>query len=374
MARRSIPTAYKIAAVALALVVVGLLVVFDASYAKSANSAKMGFDALYHVRRQVIAAVVGLILMLCVGNLGNERLRSAGRWFFYLGLGGIILVLVPHVGIWEGGACRWLGRGAFRIQPSEIAKLGLVFYLATMLSAPNYPIRQRLDAIIAPLVLIGAFVLLVEREPDLGTAAVLGLTGLGMLICANARWRHILAICGLGLVFVAVVASTGYRQARLQSSKNPQQDLRGKNYQVDQGMIAVSTGNVVGKGIGKGLGKFTIPAYNTDFIFATVAEETGLWGVGLVLGLLAALVSLAFSVAGRCRDPFARLTAAGMGLMIGSQSIINVAVVTRLMPATGVPLPFISYGGSSLVFMLAAVGVLCALAHDVESPARRAAR
>src|SRR5262249_52340512 len=226
--------------------------------------------------------------------------------------------------------------------------------LAALVSRNAFDIRKFMDGLIVPVAVIGIFAILVEREPDLGTAAILFLASMTVLYLAGAQLKHLGAIAGVAFVMFIMVSvfGHGFRNGRLSSFFSPEKDYYGRGFQVTRGLVAVGSGGVLGVGIGAGREKFYLPEANSDFIFATVAEETGLWGSLIVIGLLFMVGRQGFIIARRTNDPFGSLLAAGIAAMISWQAIINVAVVTHLIPATGVPLPFISFGGSSLLFLL----------------------
>jgi cell division protein FtsW len=277
-----------------------------------------------------------------------------------IGLALLVSVWLPGIGIAKNGAHRWIGHEPFSVQPSEFAKLAVIIYLAALLSRNNYNIRSVGDGLIVPVCVIAVFAFLVEREPDLGTAAILFLAAMTVLYLAGARIKHLAAlVAAAALLFILVsVFGHGFRNGRLTSFLNPEKDYYGRGFQVTRGLVAVGSGGVLGVGIGAGREKFYLPEANSDFIFATIAEEGGLWGSLIIIGLLFLVGRQGFLIARRTNDPFGSLLAAGIAAMISWQAIINVAVVTHLIPATGVPLPFISFGGSSLLFLLTGIGIL----------------
>jgi cell division protein FtsW len=345
-----------------ALVVVGLLLVFDASYARSMDSPSAKFDPLFYPKRQAIYAVVGLIALAITQRFDYRKLRPMAP---ALMLGTIVLLIcvwVPGIGVKIAGAHRWIGRG-INIQPAEIAKITLILYLAAKLSERAYPIRDWKLGLVGPIITIGFTALLIEQEPDLGTASVLFSTGLLVLLLGGAKKRHIATVFTVATLFAGLmIMRQGYRGNRVAVWLTPDKYYSGAGYQVSRGLVAVGSGGVLGVGIGHGREKFYLPAANTDFIFATLAEETGLVGSLVLIGLLFFVVYQCFSIAHGAKDLFGALIATGVGSLIGVQSIINIAVVTGTIPATGVPLPFISYGGSSLLFLLIGIGLVLSVA------------
>lgn len=370
MERRRAPADYLLFNVTLALLVIGLVMVFDTSYARSMDA---GSDAFASLKRQASYAGVGLAAMLLVMRIGYWRLRRWSPLLLMLALCGLIAVWIPPIGIEKNGASRWIGYGALQVQPSEFAKLALMLYLSALLSRSVYNVRDFMDGLAVPLVVVSLFVILVEREPDLGTAAVMGLSSLTLLYLAGARKRHLAGIGAVAaLLVVAATLAHGYRTDRITGFIDPEADYHGRGYQLTRGLLAVGSGGLLGVGLGAGREKFYLPEANTDFIFATIAEETGLWGSLLVIGLLFVVGWRGFAIARRTRDAFGAMLAAGISATISWQALLNVAVVTGSVPSTGVPLPFVSAGGSSLVFLLVSVGILLNIAQHPEGSVKRA--
>jgi cell division protein FtsW len=362
-----------------ALLVIGIVMVYDSSYARSMEVKVSGFDGFYFLKRQAIYAGIGVVAMLAMVRYGYWKLRALAVPLLILSCVLLLMVWAPGIGLTRNGAARWIGKGMLQFQPSELAKLALLIYLAALLArlldGKRFDIRSFQDGLLAPLMVVGLIVVLVEREPDLGTAAVIGLTSITLFFLAGARLRHIAGIMGAGVVFVILVTMLhGFRGDRLKTFMNPEADYYGRGYQISHGLMAVGSGGLKGVGIGAGREKFYLPEANTDFIFATVAEETGLWGSVLVLTLLMVVGWRAVIIAHRAPDTFGRLLAGGIGAMITWQALINIAVVTGSMPATGVPLPFVSYGGTSLVFLLISVGILLNIAQHADIPKMAAVR
>lgn len=341
---------------AIVLLVIGVLMVFDASYARAGERG----DSHYFMKRQVLFALVGLAVMFVAMRIRYWKLRPFALTLLLVSIIGLGLVLV--LGESVNGARRWIRCPGLnlQIQPSEFAKLGLVVYMAASLSAKAREIRDFkrgfLRALI-PLVLIG---ILVMAEPDMGTTVVLMATALIMICMAGARKRHLALVLAIGLLLgTALIFAAPYRKDRLMSFRNPFEDYYGSGYQVSQSLIALGSGGVLGRGFCESREKlFYLPAEHTDFIFAVLGEETGLVGTLAVASLFLLFGARGFSIAYRTKDGFGRLLAGGIAAMISGQALLNMCVVTSSVPATGVPLPFISYGGSSLVLNLVCVGIL----------------
>jgi len=271
-----------------------------------------------------------------------------------------LLVFIPGVGVRVRGAARWLAVGPFRLQPSELAKVAVVLYAARLANNPPQTLRQLLKALM-PLALL---CLLVFAEPDLGTAAFLALCG-GMLIWfAGAKLRQLALLASLAVAIATPVAFLKFEhvRARLGVFANPEGDPLGRGYQLRQSLIAVGSGGVAGKGLGASEQKlFFLPDRNTDFVFAILAEETGFLGAVAVVALFCAYLVLGLKIALRVKRGDLRILAVGSALIIPLQAAINIGVVTGSLPTKGIPLPFLSFGGSSLVVSLLFVGLLARL-------------
>ena len=364
----------------LLLVSFGVVLVYDASYALAAYDTKFTHDALYFLKRQAMFAVGGLALMGIMARIPYwkwAKLANAGLVITLL-----MLVAVHFVGHGALGATRWLKVGPVQIQPSEFAKAFLVMYLARVLAArPRLaanPFGEGFWALIAiPLVIT----LAVEHEPDLGTAIAIFLSMLLVLFVGGVKKRWIAAL--LALAFVAGIGlslskgTDSYRWKRIQTFMNPEADVKGAGWQLKRGTIALGTGGAWGLGLGESREKFpgNLPEQHTDFVFAILGEEFGFVGTTATLLLLLLLIARGFHIASRSKDPFGALLATGITGIIAVQAFENVAVVTGMIPATGVPLPFLSYGGSSLVATLGSIGILLNISqHPFRRDAREMAR
>ena len=346
--------------VTIALLVIGIFMVFDASYARAGQMKLTGNDSLYFMKRQAVFAVVGLIAMFLGMRIPYQKLRKVSVGLLLVSIVGLALVFVPGLGVTVNGATRWVKCPGFgQFQPSELAKLGLVLYLAAYLTVKGKEVRDPRGFIAAliPLIPISALVMV---EPDMGTTIILVLTGVAMVGIAGARKRHVALVLALGLLAgSALILTSNYRKERVMSFRNPFKDYYGSGYQVSQSLIALGSGGPFGVGLCESREKlFYLPAEHTDFIFAVLGEEAGLIGTLLVTGLFLFFAARGLRIANQTRDNFARLLAAGLSIMISGQALLNICVVTSSVPATGVPLPFISYGGSSLALNLFCAGIL----------------
>lgn len=367
--REKLPADYILFNVTLALLAIGVVMVFNASYGDTVSKARMNYDPFYFLKRQALWAIIGFVCMLWGMRIGYWNLRRFAAPLMILAIAGLVAVLIPGIGEVRNGARRWFDIGPLLIQPSEFAKLALVIYLAGQTCNAVNNIRDLKDGFWAALVPVCACIVLVEKQPDLGTAAVIGLGSLATLFLAGARMRHLSAVLVFGLLLVGFAALRhDYRMDRVCVYLEPDKYARDKGLQVTHSLIAVTTGGALGVGLGEGREKLFVPEANTDFIFATIVEETGLWGTSLVVGLMLLLGWSGCLIARRTKDPFGMVLASGLSAMISLQAIINIAVVTNSIPATGVPLPFISAGGSSLVLNMISVGILLNIARNPEPP------
>jgi len=358
----------------LALIVIGLLMVVDSSYVKTLDSLRAGHDAYYDLKKQAGGVVIGLFAMAAIMRIGYWRLKE---WAVPLVvMGGILLLAVwfPHIGQHENNAARWVKLG-IRFQPSEIAKLTLLIYVAAQLARPACKIKHLTEGL-GPTLLVAAFYLLaIEREPDLGTAFALFLAVISQLFLAGARRRHIaliLASCGLLAFFV--IGMSKHRQESMSAFLDPGKYQQGIGYQVYHARLAVGSGGWEGMGIGQGREKSYLPESDTDFIFATMAEELGFFWLLPILGLLIVIGGRGFWIAFNTKDRFGQILAGGIASLISWQALINIAVATGSIPATGVPLPFLSFGSTSLVSLMFGVGLLLNIAQHPVPPAPVAAK
>lgn len=363
------------------LTLLGLLMVFSASTVMTASSADFRFDPFFFLKRQALAAVIGLFALLLVRKVDLLKFRPLLSVPFALATIGL-LALVMAVGPEINGAKRWIPLGPFQFQVAEMAKLALIFYLADCLDRRREKVAH-VSRIIPALGIFGIMLLLVEQEPDLGTALVLAGVFMAMLFVAGARLEHLGGMAAAGVMAVCVmIIAKPFRMKRLATFVDPMGDVQGTGYQLYNSLLALASGGLMGSGLGNSTQKYNyLPEMHTDFIFAIFGEELGFIGSAALCTLFVALLYKGFKVAVQCRRPYLRLLAAGVTFQIALQALMNMAVASGSIPSTGVPLPFISYGGSSILFSLVSVGVLLNVADfnernvEVEGkPARRERR
>ncbi len=306
-------------------------------------------------------------------DLSRGFKRSAITYFFILSLILLVIVLLPQVGTEINRARRWLripvGPVVISFQPSELAKWVMIFLLAGICTRYEEKLRSFWRGFLPVCLTIGLVVGLVIIE-DFGSAALIALLSFLVLLVGGADWRHLLApmpVAALG--FVLAIISSPTRKIRIMAFLNPDKWMGSANYQASQSLIALGSGGLFGKGLGRGVCKYGhLPEDTTDFIFAIIGEELGFVGVAAVILLFILFVWLGILVVVRCREPFGKLLAAGIVLAIGVQAALNIGVVTVVLPTKGLPLPFVSAGGTSMLLSAAAVGVLLNIASRSETP------
>jgi cell division protein FtsW len=344
--------------VTLGLVAFGMVMVYSAT---SASAALGNGDPMSFLKRQAAYALLGLVGMAVASRIDYHQLRYLAPPLVLgsLVLCAAVLVVAPAV----NGAHRWFIVGPASFQPSEVAKLALCIFAAAYLSRRGAP--RSLGELVRPLGLLTAiFCGLVLLEPDLGTTIALGGMMLAILLVAGVPMRVLAAatVLAVGAGTLAIWTEP-YRRARLFSFLNPWGDAQGAGFQIVQATIGIGSGEVGGRGLGQSVEKIGyLPEAHTDMIFAVIGEELGLIGSIVVVGGFAAFGFAGFRVALRCRDPFGKLLASGITALVCGQAAINLAAVLGIAPLTGIPLPFVSYGGSSLVVLLAGVGILLNIA------------
>lgn len=349
----------------------GLIMILSSSWV--AAYARYGSPYMFF-QRQLLWAAGGVTAMLVVSRIDYHRWRRAGYALLLVAVAGLVLVLHPAVGTTVGGSSRWLGVGPFRFQPSELAKLALVLVGADLCARKLHRLRTVKDVMLPLGIFVAIIGGLVMLQPDLGTTLILGGITFTVLFVAGAPMRT-LATLGAGATGSAVMLafSSPYRRDRMLSFLHPAKDALNTGYQAVQAQIALGSGGVFGVGLGAGRQKWLyVPNAHTDFIFAIIGEEMGLFGTFLVIGVFATLGYAGVRIARRAPDVFGRIVAGGVTAWIVGQAIVNMGAVTGVLPITGVPLPFVSFGGSSLLFTLTGVGILANIARHEQWPPKRA--
>jgi cell division protein FtsW len=344
--------------VTLGLVAFGLVMVFSAT---SASAALGAGDPMTFLFKQGAYAVVGLVLLALASRFDYHRLRAVAPVLLVSALALCVAVLVAAPSI--NGARRWFLLGPISVQPSEVAKIAVCVWACALLS--RRPTPRTMGELMKPLgLVVGLFCVLILLEPDLGTTIALSIMVAGILVVSEVPFR-LLALAGAIalLLGAAAIWMEPYRRARFFSFVDPWKDPQGAGFQTVQAVIGMGSGGITGEGLGQGISKiFYLPEAHTDMIFAIVGEELGLIGSTLVIAAFAVFAWAGFRIALRCRDPFGKRLAAGITTLVCGQAIVNLCAVLGIAPLTGIPLPFVSYGGSSLIVLLGAVGVLLNIA------------
>ncbi|MBI2009645.1 MAG: putative lipid II flippase FtsW [Candidatus Chisholmbacteria bacterium] len=338
------------------LTLVGLLMVYDASIVEAYRD----FSDKYHFAKlQALWALIGFASLFVSSLIPLSLIKKLALPFFILSITLLIIVLIPAFGSEVQGARRWIALGSFTLQPSEVVKLGFALYLASWL-------EKRREFV--PFVILSGLILgLMMAQPDLGTTVVLMGTGVVMYFLSGAPIAALVALLVAGFASgLGLILSSAYRKERLLTFLNPTSDPLGASYHIRQVLIALGSGGLLGVGVGRSRQKYAyLPEATTDSIFAVLAEEVGFVGSLIVIALFLWFIYRGFRIAKNAKTPFNQLLAAGITTWVGFQALLNLAAMVALVPLTGIPLPFISYGGSSLVTVLTATGILLNISsHD----------
>ena len=355
----------------LALALLGLVMVSSASITFADREIGRPF---YYAIRQTIYIGVGVVAGMLLFKVRLVDLERMGMALLLTAFALLLLVLVPGVGVEVNGASRWISAGLFRMQVSEPAKLFFIIYLASYLARHGEEVRTQISGFLKPLGLLAIAALLLLLEPDFGATVVLAAIVMGMIFMAGVKLLQFGGMLGLGAVLMAGMAvSSPYRMKRLTTFVDPWADPFDSGFQLTQSLIAIGRGEWFGVGLGASIQKlFYLPEAHTDFVFAVLAEELGLLGVCTVIALYAVLVWRAFVIAAqavKAENFFASYLAYGIGIWFGLQSFINIGVNMGLLPTKGLTLPLMSYGGSSMVVMCAAVALLLRIDHETRCTA-----
>ena len=362
---------YLLLGLVVGLVAVGLLIVYSSSFALGLLAFN---DANYFVIRQAIWAVLGLALLLALMRVEYRWLRSISPLLMIVAIVSLVAVLVPGLGVERGGAQRWLAIGPLpAVQPSEFAKLALLIYVAAWLSGKDTVVRSFALGFAPFVFMVGIVAGLILLEPDTGTAAVLIMTTVTLFFIAGASLSHLLALMGIGGVAASfLVLTSGYRFDRILAFLNPEDDPGGIGFHTLQLLIGLGSGGIEGLGLGASRQKFFyIPGSHTDGVFAVVGEEMGFIGAMGIIILFGVLVFRGFRIVLHAQDDFGYLLAAGIVCWIAFQALINVGGITRAIPMTGIPMPFLSYGGSALASLLAGIGILLSVSRRATGPPKK---
>ena len=364
------------------LVGFGLVMVFSASSATALSSEKFNNDALYFVKKQAIAAIIGTIGMFFLMNVPVKRIRPLLRPAFLIVL--VLLALVPFFGYEANGARSWFAIPGFgSMQPSELAKIGIILYLALLISKKGEKFRDLKKGLLPAIIIVGIVAFLIMLQPDFGSTMILVLAASLLIVVGGANLKHIFVAvaCVMAIAAVAVAVylfsaeTLGYRMERIACYLNPWSQPLDSCYQIVQSLYALGHGEWTGAGIGRSIQKlhYLPEAYN-DFIFAIIGEEIGFIGTVLFLLVYLAFLWRGIIISLRCSDPFESLAGTGIIGLIGIQALINMGGVTGAIPMTGVTLPLISYGGTSLMITMFSIGILLSISRNTNRAVRESQR
>jgi cell division protein FtsW len=354
-------------AAVLILSTIGLVMLFSASMVRGDADFH---DTGYFIKKQGIWMLLSLIVAIICTRVNMRWLRMAALPLAVICALLLIVVFIPGIGVKTNGSWRWLQLGPLRVQPSEFAKISIVLTFAWWISRRRRYMHTFKRGLLPPLIVLGFFAMLLIAEPDFGTTVLVGLVTMGLLYIGGARPRYLLGFAGAGVgALVVLLANNANRVDRFLAFFNPEENAQGAAWQLINGLIAFASGGAHGSGLGNSIQKYHyLPEAHTDFILPIIGEEFGLVATLTVLILFVVIFICGLRVAGRASDDFGRFTALGITLMITLQAMINLAVVTGCVPTKGIALPFISYGGSSLLVSSAMIGMLINVAHTARDP------
>jgi len=343
--------------VTLILVTVGTAMIYSSSSILALEKFK---DGQYFIKKQLVFVVLGLISMVILTKIDYTTWKKAAYPGLILSLIMLVLLFIPDVGLKRGGATRWLNLGLFSFQVSEMVKIAMVVFLAHLLARKAHLLKKFSRGVLIPSAITAVVIFLILLEPDFGTAVIIASILILMLCLAGSRMTHLMFLAAAFIpVGVWLIFHKGYRLARLTVFLDPWKDAGNTGFQIIQSLISFGSGGFGGVGIGDGMQKlFYLPEPHTDFILSIIAEESGFIGVSIVIILFSIFVFRGFMIAIKAPDLFGTLLAAGLTMVIAMEAFINIAGVMGLIPLKGLALPFLSYGGSSFVMSMIAIGIL----------------
>ncbi|MDD5128216.1 MAG: putative lipid II flippase FtsW [Candidatus Omnitrophica bacterium] len=353
--------------VSVILVCIGIIMIYSSS---SIYAWEKYGDSFYFLKRHLVFLSIGILFTFLAMVVDYRLLRKHARLLLWIAFGLLVLVLIPGLGREISGARRWFRFKFISFQPSEFVNLALIIYMADFICRKGEQIKTLFKGFIPPICILGAVSLLILLQPDLGTTIALGSVVLIMLYIAGVRASYIasLILCSLPMVYI-LVFSVPYRRARILAFLNPWLDPKGSGFQIIQSQIAIGSGGLFGVGLGHSQQKlFYLPAAHTDFIFSIIGEELGLIGTLGVIVLFMIFIQQGLKIIKNAQDKFGYFLAQGLVLMISLKAIVNIGVSCGVFPTKGLPLPFISYGGSSLIFDMVSLGILINIARSGEYP------
>ena len=363
---RTQPSIFSINFWLIFFVVILCLIGFVFIYSASKYSSAILYDnANYFVTKQIVGFAIGLVLMIVVSRFDYHKFNKLPIAIAIVSIVFLLLVFVPGISVSANGARRWIGYGALSIQSSEIAKFGFIIFAAVYMSN-NYRKMHTIKGMLPVLIVGGVMCLLILLEPNLSVTLCLGLVMLLMLYLGGVNKKYfIILLCLASLLVPILIIIEPYRLYRLLAFLNPWANPQEEGFQLVQSLYSLGAGGMFGVGIGNSMQKYMfLPFAESDFILAIIGEETGFVGIVILLAIYIVVISLGYKIAIECKDRLGTLLAFGISTLIACQTLINIAVVTGSIPPTGIPLPFISAGGSSLIVFLCAIGVLLNIARQ----------
>ncbi len=358
--KKSFHLDYLLLGICISLLIIGYIMVTSSSLHLGE---KMQNNSLHYPVRQLIHIVAGLITAVGITFVPMKIWEKSGSWMFIAGLGLLVIVLIPGVGIRVNGSMRWISLAGLRIQVSEIIKFISVVYMAAYVTKNQQHVQQAAYGLVRPLMLFSAACFLLLMEPDFGSAVVILAIAMGIMYLSGARlWQFLILIAVVILLGALLVYFSPYRWARVTGFINPWADAQNTGFQLVQALISFGRGEIFGVGLGSGIQKlFYLPEAHTDFLFSVIAEELGLLGVLVIIGLFTLLIWHTFALATRAElanERFSAFVAYGLGIWFGFQAFINMGVNMGILPTKGLTLPLMSYGGGSMITMCAAMALL----------------
>jgi len=355
----------------LVMLAFGALMIYSSTSVITPLLAKKKITEFYYFKRHMFTMVLGTLAMLVAYRMKPSLLKKISVPLLVFSFFLLLLVFLPNIGVTAGGARRWIRLWPTTFQPSELVKLAMVIFLAKYMSAPDYS-TESFSSFAKPLMVMAVFQVVFLKQPDFGATMSLGLLTFGMLFISGMRLRYLASVMALSIPVIIKLVMEPYRLRRITSFLDPWKDPQGSGFQLIQSFISIGSGGLTGLGLGESKQKLSfLPASHTDFIFCLVGEELGLIGAALVIALFLMLFLRGITVANRSGDSFNYYLAYGLTMMISIQALINFAVVTGMVPTKGLPLPFMSYGGSALLVNMAVVGLLLRISKgddDVVAP------
>ena len=342
----------------LLLIAFGTLMIYSSTSVITPLLAKRKITEFYYFKRHLFTMVMGSLAMLVAYRVKPSFLKKISVPLLVFSFFLLLLVFFPYIGVTAGGARRWIRLWPTTFQPSELVKLAMVIFLAKYMSAADYN-TERFSSFVKPLLVMALFQVVFLKQPDFGATMSLGLLTFGMLFISGMRLRYLGSVLVLAIPVIVKLVMEPYRLRRITSFIDPWKDPQGSGFQLIQSFISIGSGGITGLGLGESKQKLSfLPASHTDFIFCLVGEELGLIGATVVIALFMFLFLRGIWIANKSGEKFHYYLAYGLTMMISIQALINFAVVTGMVPTKGLPLPFMSYGGSALLVNMAVIGLL----------------